>query len=738
MTRLFLFFALLHGVPLGFMGSARAERGKAVMEVERFSEAVSQFSRAVEQGDRKAAFRRFAALLKAGPGREIIQRLGELPGTRQLFMMTFPKNVDWSPILSPDGTRFVYLGWQRSQAATHGRLYLVDIEAGSESPLTSPDFDAVSPQWSPDGRRVLFESFREDTNGDGRISKQDRRSVWTVEVSSGQERQWVDAAYENYQPVWMPDGQGIVWLSARRDVNGDGVIDRRDGWGVYRMAKAGAEAVELVSPEVGLSDPRPSPNGQWIVFQRRFGTQRGLAAVSAAGGSVVTLTPESAESEFAAFHPQGEAVAAWVRSRDTNRDGQVDVFDRPALWVIPLAHPQDRKVVWEEAAEVGKVAFSPDGTSLALSVGRGDKARKGIVLVALGATGEPVPIVGSDYDHEVVAFYPDGRKLLFQSWRQDTNADGRIDLLDVPSLYLVDVAGTPLVKVGTVIRSDGSCTRVVEMVTDALFMEAVERHLKLFTGTRWQAGAVEDGAYRVKIVGEFHVPSEMAYPDTPVAWSSRSTWRTVTAKFQERLLPLQEGTPPESPLLAFAAEMSRVMARPLLLHVWVTVPGRITGTNGTPKGQTVEWLVPLHQLAARREAAEMWVEYQATNWLVLGLGLLGLLAVGGGGGYRWWTVHRTQRARQAASAREYADAHQYLGLALAKKGLYDDALVEYREALKHGPDIGSIHLHMASALALKGDEKGARESLARALKLDPSLQAVVSAAPELRGLQESG
>ncbi len=760
-----LLFTSLHFSSLLFTGTADAEKGKAVLEVERFSEAVTAFSQAVERGERQAAFKRFSALLRMGPSREIIQRLSELPGTQQLFKMTFPKGIDWSPVLSPDGTQFVYLGWQTGGAvSSHSILYLFDLSEGRETPLTAKEFDCVSPQWSPDGRHLLFESFRTDTNGDGRITKQDRRSLWIVEVSTKKERRVVNDQFENFSPQWMPDSRAIVWLSPRTDMNGDGTVDRRDGMGLYRLELTGGdpnllvdaaegvpqglERLSMMGPsERGVSQPRVGPGGHWIVFNRQQGGHQILMAVSVASHERVRLTPTEADAEFAAFQPDGRGVAAFIKRRDTNGDGHVDAFDRAAVMVVPLDHPQGARQVLSDEEEYGTVLFSPDGKNLAVSrVTRaaGKKAsggvvgtgKRGIAILSLSdPKGEPVSIVGQVNDNDVVAFYPDGRKLLFQSWRQDTNGDGRIDILDVASLYLVDVAGTPLVRMSTVIRPNGTCTRVVELVTDPLFMETVKRHQNVFSGTKWQMEFVEGGSYHVKIVGEFASPAEMSYADSPVSWTTQRTWSALVSRYRERLLPSSGEGQPESPVMQFAAEMSRIMSRPLLLHVRVTVPGASLKTNGELHGQTAEWLIPLQELRSAKREAELWVETESRNWPVLALLWVGLFVVGGGGGYRWWSGHRAERSRQSTLAREYADAHQYLGLALAKKGLYDDALVEYQEALKHGPSIGSIHLHAASAYALKGDAKKAREALERALKWDPSLSPVASASPELKNIE---
>jgi len=66
-----------------------------------------------------------------------------------------------------------------------------------------------------------------------------------------------------------------------------------------------------------------------------------------------------------------------------------------------------------------------------------------------------------------------------------------------------------------------------------------------------------------------------------------------------------------------------------------------------------------------------------------------------------------------------ADVHNTLGIALAEKGRIDDAIAEFREALRLGPDSAATHWHLGAALAYRGAREEAVEHLRRAVQLDP-------------------
>ena len=68
---------------------------------------------------------------------------------------------------------------------------------------------------------------------------------------------------------------------------------------------------------------------------------------------------------------------------------------------------------------------------------------------------------------------------------------------------------------------------------------------------------------------------------------------------------------------------------------------------------------------------------------------------------------------------ESADLHNLLGIALASAGKTDEAVAEFREALRLDPASAATHWHLGAALAGRGDRNQALEHLQRSVELDP-------------------
>jgi TolB protein len=103
----------------------------------------------------------------------------------------------WSTAeLSPDGSTLLL-------TVLHGQSDLYAATAGGAElrRLTNDPATDTSPRWSPDGRRIAFQSDREG-----------RTTVWIINADGSGLRRLANASGQLLHPVWSPDGdQIIVW-----------------------------------------------------------------------------------------------------------------------------------------------------------------------------------------------------------------------------------------------------------------------------------------------------------------------------------------------------------------------------------------------------------------------------------------------------------------------------------------------------------------------------------------------
>jgi Tol biopolymer transport system component len=103
--------------------------------------------------------------------------------------------------LSPDGSQVVY---QVIRGGGVSDLEIVPVAGGPPRTLVAGSAECRSPQWSPDGTKVLFIS---DRSGN--------RDVWVVDAAGGEPRDLTDWPTNEFTAAWSADGASVYFISAR-------------------------------------------------------------------------------------------------------------------------------------------------------------------------------------------------------------------------------------------------------------------------------------------------------------------------------------------------------------------------------------------------------------------------------------------------------------------------------------------------------------------------------------------
>ena len=109
------------------------------------------------------------------------------------------------PRMSPDGKLVAYTLTDVNLAAnkTSSSIWLAPTDRGGPRQLTNTTKKDHHPRWSPDGKKILFESNRSGDN-----------QLWVIDVNGGEARQLTSIATEAGNAIWSPDGKSIAFVSA--------------------------------------------------------------------------------------------------------------------------------------------------------------------------------------------------------------------------------------------------------------------------------------------------------------------------------------------------------------------------------------------------------------------------------------------------------------------------------------------------------------------------------------------
>ena len=180
--------------------------------------------------------------------------------------------------------------------------------------ITSTSLD-MSPQFSPDGRRVAFDS---DRSGPTEIWLADPDGSNAVQLTSMAATM---GARITGTPRWSPDGQLITF-----DSNVEGHYQ------VHMISAAGGKPRRLTSGPADNNLSSFSRDGKWIYFSSNRTGERQIWKVPAAGGEAIQVTHNTG---FAAFESPDGAYVYYTQTAGAPS----------ALWRIPASGGQPVKVL---------------------------------------------------------------------------------------------------------------------------------------------------------------------------------------------------------------------------------------------------------------------------------------------------------------------------------------------------------------------------------------------------------
>ena len=219
--------------------------------------------------------------------------------------LTDGAGFDYQPDWSPDGRFIVYA----SSAGDAIELWLLDVTSGRTRQLTHGGAVNVEPRWSPDGERIVYVSSAYHRHFHLFVAELHQGVMGepvrlTGETRSPLPRYYYSAYDHEINPAWTRDGKSMVFVSNRGRIHGTG--------GFWRApAIPGAAAVELRYEETSWqARPEFSPDGLRIVYSSYLGRNwLQLWLMPANGGESFPLTYGEWDETAPRWSPDGKQIA---------------------------------------------------------------------------------------------------------------------------------------------------------------------------------------------------------------------------------------------------------------------------------------------------------------------------------------------------------------------------------------------------------------------------------------------
>ncbi len=382
--------------------------------------------------------------------------------------------------VSPDGKTIVF--------DLMGDIYSIPITGGKATAITSGMAYDVHPRYSPDGKSLVFISDKSGSD-----------NVWTMNLDSKEDKQISkDKKHNFFSAEWTPDGDYIVGVKGRRNIKPQ--IYHKDGGSGSQLVKEPKD-IKLIDPafgadgkllyfsqrrrawnynarlpqyQIGTYDmedgdmavitsrygsaftPTLSNDGNWLVYGTRFEEETGLVLRNLKTGKERWLAYPVQRDEQESIAPlgvlPGMSFTPDSKNLITSYGGKIYSISLQTNTATEIPFSVDVKLEMgprlkfdypiedtEEAfvTQIRDAKPSPDGTKLAFT------ALNRLYLMDL-PNGSPERLTNNDFTEAQPAWSPDGKNLVFTTWKQGgghlfkINVDGRprpVQLTTAPGLY---------------------------------------------------------------------------------------------------------------------------------------------------------------------------------------------------------------------------------------------------------------------------------------------------------------
>lgn len=231
------------------------------------------------------------AFVSAGPMREI--HLIDYDG-ENMFQITNNRSINMSPEWSSDGRSILFTSYVSSDPDLWS-VNLSNLKTKSVSHRRGLD---ASARFAPDGRAIALSlSFKGIPN------------IFIISPQGNILKQLTNSRGNDISPAWSPDGSKIVYVS-----------DRAGGPNIYVKPSTGGRAKRLTFETSYNTDPDWSPQGNQIAFTGRIDGSFQIFVMRSDGSDVRALTHKGS-NRAPAWSPDGRMIAFF-----SDRDGEDRIY----------------------------------------------------------------------------------------------------------------------------------------------------------------------------------------------------------------------------------------------------------------------------------------------------------------------------------------------------------------------------------------------------------------------------
>jgi Tol biopolymer transport system component len=169
------------------------------------------------------------------------------------------------PAYSPDGKKIVF----ESDRSGDSEIWVCDKDGSNQVKLTSIGVGGgyiLGPQWSPDSQSIAF------WGGPGSL---DNFDIYVIDANGGAPKRMTTDPADDSWPNWSGDGQWLYFVKADLDE-------------IWKIPSKGGKEIE-VTRDKGAGWPHESPDGKWLYYSKGWPGPQSVWRKPVAGGEATKV-----------------------------------------------------------------------------------------------------------------------------------------------------------------------------------------------------------------------------------------------------------------------------------------------------------------------------------------------------------------------------------------------------------------------------------------------------------------
>lgn len=289
----------------------------------------------------------YLAVLKSETGEDFVNDIRyQLGKPFPIHKLTTGNYNNAFPGFSPDGKRIAF----QSDRDGNWEIYLMDVDGAQEVRITQNQAQDEMPVFSRVNHQILFTSTRDDSINQARLDK--KRDIYSMNLETGAAENLTRHAADDWYPSLSSDGNELVFASERDDQRDVPFHEKLSE--IYVQNLKNSEVLRYTQNESDDGSPALSPDGKWILFTSNRTGHYELFRIAVKGQLTEQITDFKVNCGAPRYSHDGKKITFFsdlkgnfdIYLMDSNSSNLIQLTNDPLQDSYPSFSSDKRKIIF--------------------------------------------------------------------------------------------------------------------------------------------------------------------------------------------------------------------------------------------------------------------------------------------------------------------------------------------------------------------------------------------------------